>query len=163
MDNISIEQILKVNPPAYAKILKIALVLVSAFSLLFIFTAFGCFLTAGLIVVTVFVFRYYDAEYEYSLVERELTIDRIIAKSYRRKCGAYNLSRMEIMAPTGSECLADMERSNCKTHDYSSNTDKSNTYVLFAPCNNEMVRLIFEPNQEMKKTIWKLSPSKVNL
>lgn len=163
MENISIEQIIKVNPPKYVKVLKPVMVVLCVFSLAFILTIFGIFLTVGLIFLTVVVFHYYDAEYEYTLVEKELTIERIVAKSYRRKCGEYNLSRMEIMAPLGSDKLARSENGDFKTYDYSSNTDRSKTYVLFAPCNNEMVRLIFEPDERMKQTIWRTSPSKVNL
>lgn len=163
MENISIEQIIKIKPHLYSSVLKGIMIMLSVFSLVFILTAYGVFITTGLVILTIVIFRYYNAEYEYTLVEKELTIERIVAKSYRRKCGEYNLSRMEIMAPIESDKLPRKENSNFKTYNYSSNTDKSKSYVIIAPCNNEMVRLIFEPDERMKQTIWKISPSKVNL
>ena len=163
MDNISIEQIVKVNPPKYVKTLKVILIVLSVISLVFIVIPYGVFLPIGFVIATIFLFRYYNAEYEYSLIERELTIDRIIAKSSRRKCGTFNLDRLEIMAQYGSDKLTDTEKRNYKTHNYSANIDINKTYVLVAPCNKEMVRIILDPDERMKENIWKLAPSKVNL
>lgn len=163
MENISVEQIIKVKPPKYAVFAKLAMILVCLFSLSFIFISYLVILTAVLIILTVFVFRYFNAEYEYTLVERELTVDKIIAKSYRRRCGVYNIDKIEIMAPYGSDKLIQYDRRNCKTHNYSSNTGTDNSYVIYAPCNNEMVKIILEPNEKIKESFWKLAPSKVNL
>lgn len=165
MNDISIEQILKVNPPKYAMPLKILMIVLSVLSVVLIpsIMAIGVLLTVGLIAFTVIMFRYYDYEYEYSLVEKELTVDRITAKSSRRRCGVYDVAKLAVMAPAGSEKLESYERQNCKSYNYSSNTDPSATYVLFIPSNKEMVRVILEPNEAMKQAIWEMGPSKVTL
>ena len=163
MDNISIEQIIKVNPPKYVKTLKVAMILLCVFSLLFIVMPYGVFLPIGFVIVTFLMFRYYNAEFEYSLIEKELTIDRIISKSSRKKCGTYDIGRIEIMAQYGSDKLLNTEKRNFKTYNYSSNVDISKSYVLVVPCNKEMVRIILDPDERMKENIWKLAPSKVNL
>jgi len=163
MDNISIEQIIKVNPPKYVKPLKVGMIVLSVLSLILIVIPFGIFLPIGFVIAIVLVFRYYDAEYEYALLEKELTVDRISSKSSRRRRGTFNLERLEIMAQYGSDKLADVEKRNFKTYNYSANIDISKTYVLVAPCNKEMVRIIFDPDERMKESIWKLAPSKVNL
>ena len=124
MENVSIEQIIKVNPPKYAKPLKAVMMLLIGISLLFVFYIVGIALLVALVVITIFMFRYFDAEYEYTLVENELTIDRITAKSHRKRCGVYSLGRMEIMAPEGSEKLRSYDNRQCKKYDYSSNTEK---------------------------------------
>jgi len=163
MDNISIEQIIKVNPPKYVAPLKVGMIVLSVLSLLFIFIPFGLFLPVGFVIATVLIFRYYNAEYEYSLLEKELTVDRITSKSRRKRCGVFNLSRLEIMAQYGSDKLTDTEKRNFKTYNYSANVDITKTYVLVAPCNKEMVRIILDPDERLKENIWKLAPSKVSL
>jgi len=163
MDNISIEQIIKVNPPKYVKTLKIGMILLSICSLLLIAIPFGVFLPVGFVIATIFLFRYYNAEYEYSLLEKELTIDRIVSKSSRRRCGIFNIGRLEIMAQYGSDKLKGMEKRNYKTYNYSANIDINKTYVLVVQSNKEMVRIILDPDERMKENIWKLAPSKVNL
>lgn len=165
MKDISVEQIIKVNPPKYAMPLKILMIVLSIASLYFIVSlmAIGVLLTVGLIVFTVIMFRYYDSEYEYTLVENELTIDRIISKASRKRCGVYDIAKLAVMAPAGSDKLTDNQRMNCKSYDYSSNTDAAKTYVLFVPTNNELVRVVLEPNEEMKKALWQTAPSRVTL
>lgn len=163
MENISIEQIIKVTPPKHAKTLKIAMIALSVLSLLFIFYIIGIVIIIVLVLATVIIFRYYDAEFEYTLVENELTIDRITAKSHRKRAGVYSLSRMEIMAPAGSDKLRTFENRQCKHYNYSSNTDVSKTYVIYAPSNNEMVGITIEPDEKLKDALWRISPSKVTL
>ena len=163
MDNISIEQIIKVNPPKYAKGLKIAMIVLCVLSLLLVVIPFGVFFPIGFVIATIIMFRYYNAEFEYGLVEKELTVDRIISKASRKRCGTFNLERLEIMAQYGSDKLINTERRNFKTFNYSANIDISKTYVLVAPLNKELVRIIIDPDERMKESIWKLAPSKVNL
>ena len=162
MENISIEQIIKVNPPKYVKALKVGMILLSICSLLLIAAIpFGVFLPVGFVVATIFLFRYYNAEYEYSLLEKELTIDRIMSKSSRRRCGIFNIARLEIMAQYGSDKLKDTERRNYKTYNYSANIDINKTFVLVVQSNKEMVRIILDPDERMRENLWKLAPSKV--
>ena len=163
MDNIGIDQIIKVNQPKYAKALKIGMILLSIFSLLLVIIPFGIFFPIGFTIATVIIFRRFNAEYEYSLMEKELTIDRIIAMSRRKRCGTFNVGRLEIMAQYGSDKLKETEKRNFKTYNYSANIDINGTYVLVVPCNKEMVRIMLDPDERMKENIWKLAPSKVNL
>jgi len=161
MENISIEQIVKVNPPKYVKVLKVGMIIFSICSLLFIVIPFGGFLPVIFVIATVILFRYYNAEYEYALIDKELTVDRITSKSSRRRCGTFNMSRLEIMAQYGSDKLRDVEKRALKTYNFSANIDINNTYVLVVPCNKEIVRIILDPDERMKLNIWKLAPSKV--
>jgi len=163
MENISVEQIIKVNPPKYVKGLKIGMILLSVFSLLLMVIPYGVFFPIAFVIATIFMFRHFNAEYEYSLVEKELTVDRITSKSSRKRCGTFNLDRLEVMAQYGSDKLANTERRNYKTYNYSANIDINKAYVLVAQYNKEMVRIIIDPDERMKENIWRLAPSKVNL
>ncbi len=162
MLNISIEQIVKVNPPAYAKPLKIALVILTIFCVLLAFTSVGILLLVAMIVITVFVFKYFNYEYEYTLVDDTLDIDRITAKTMRKHCETFNMSKLDIMAPLGSEKLEYKEHSNCKTYDFSSKGRMDATvYVAFINYNNTLVRVLLEPTENMLDAFLKIAPRKV--
>lgn len=157
-NNISVEQIIKVNAPTYAKFFKIIMIIICILSLPFVLVSFGVILVACLIVFTVIMFRYYNAEYEYSLVQNELTIDRITAKSSRKRCGVYNISKTQIMTQTNSPQLENY-KVNCKEHNYSSNMGTEDVYVLIVPHNNELVKLVIEPNERMLEALYKVIPN----
>lgn len=163
MEDISGEQIIKVNPPKMALFYKIGLgilTLVSVFLIRYL-VGFGVILTACFGLFLILLWRYYDAEYEYELVDGELSIDRIMAKSSRKHCGTYNVARMDIMAPTGSEKVEYRKHQKLKTSDYSSNKGDDGCYVLYLPSNNEMVRIIIQPDERMLAAIKAVAQGKV--
>ena len=95
---VLIEQIIEKAVPKsaiFAKIGMILLCLLAAF--LMIYTSFGpyAFISlVALIYLTVLVFRNYDAEYEYEYLEGELTVDKIMAKKYRKRMGEFDFKRL---------------------------------------------------------------------
>jgi len=163
MDDINVEQIVKVNPPKKALFYKLGLGLLVVVSLLLIryLVGFGVILTACFGLFLVLLCRYYDAEFEYELVDGDLSVDRIMAKASRRHCGTYDVSRKDIMAPVDSEKVAYRKHQKLKTYDYSSNNGNENCYVLYLPCNNEQVRLIIEPDERMLEALRKTAVGKV--
>ena len=50
-----------------------------------------------------------DLEYEYLYVDKEISIDKVMAKSRRKKVAAYDIQRMEILAPVKSYPLDAVE------------------------------------------------------
>ena len=118
MYNVSTEQIIKVKAPKNALIFKIIMIIACILAVTTIpqTHAFGLLLFVVLVVFTVFVFRYYNAEYEYSLVDGEFTVDRIMARTRRKRCGVYDLSKAELVAKTGSQDALRMEHRQLRTH-----------------------------------------------
>ena len=49
-----------------------------------------------------FLNMYTDLEYEYLYLDKELSVDKIMAKSKRKRVGTYSLDRMEVFAPVYS-------------------------------------------------------------
>ena len=97
-------------------------------------------------------------EYEYLYFQGELDIDRISAKSSRKRILSVNVKEMEILAPTGS---AELQRyNNLKSIDCSSNTGKK-TYEMVATRKGQLVRIIFEPSQKLVDGMRMLAPRKV--
>lgn len=107
---------------------------------------------------TVFVFRYYNAEYEYSLVDGELTVDRIMARTRRKRCGVYDLSKAELVAKTGSQDALRMEHRQLRTHDYTSNEGNEAVVIYTFNVNNEMERLLIEPSESMLEAVKETVP-----
>ena len=74
-----------------------------------------------------------DIEYEYLYLDKEVSIDKIMAKSKRKKVAVYDMNRLEILAPVNSYHLDSYKnRSMKKTVDFSSGVVKNpdSRYVM---------------------------------
>ena len=79
---------------------------------------FGIIVLALFAVMTFLVFQYYNAEPEYSIVDDTLTIDRIMAKSARKRCGVYTLSRAKLGKSLSAGCTHAEPYGRWKTYDF---------------------------------------------
>lgn len=70
-------------------------------------------LTLGLGIAAYFILPNLDLEYEYVYVNGELDIDKIMAKSKRKRVQSFDLAKMEIMAPVNSHRM-DYQNHNTK-------------------------------------------------
>ena len=76
-----------------------------------VFVVIGIPFLPGLVVAAVtgvaayFVYLNAEVEYEYLYVDKEVSIDKVMAKSRRKKVGNYPIDQMEIMAPLNSHRL----------------------------------------------------------
>lgn len=101
-----------------------------------------------------------DVEYEYLYLDREISVDKVMAKSRRKKAGSYGLEKMEIFAPLNSHRLDSYRNRQLKTIDYSSGiaTQPERRYMMIW---NGDTKIILEPNAEMVKAIQTVEPRKV--
>lgn len=99
-----------------------------------------------------------DIEYEYAYFDRELTIDRIYAKSRRKKAGTYLLEKVEIAAPADSFKLDNYKNKDAKVTDYSDGKDNTRKFVMYYEGNQ---KLILEYDAEMVKAMRMHGPSKI--
>lgn len=99
-------------------------------------------------------------EYEYLYVDREITIDRILGKSRRKKMATFDLGKVEVMAPMNSHHLDAYTGRNYKTVDYSSKQKKEPEarYVFYY---DGQQKVVFEPNEAMLKAMRFVAPHKV--
>lgn len=74
-------------------------------------------------VLTYFVWLMTDLEFEYLYLEKELTIDKVMAKSKRKRVMAIEVERMEIIAPTNSHQLDGYRAKQGKKTDCSAGKD----------------------------------------
>ncbi|MFI3201985.1 MAG: DUF6106 family protein [Eubacteriales bacterium] len=103
-----------------------------------------------------------DLEYEYLYLDRELTVDKIMAKTKRKRVESYQLDQMEIVAPIGSYQLDRFKNkdSTCKVYDYTSKEKNSSntTYVIYYK-NNQ--KILIEANEDFMKAMHNNAPRTV--
>lgn len=115
------------------------------------------------VVCYIFIPRF-NLEYEYIYVNGELDIDKVFSKSKRKKGSAFDLGKMEIMAPADSHRLDSYKNNQAiKKVDYSSGRPEAKTYTFVYPSEKEMRLVSFEPNEAMLKDIRQKYPRKLFL
>lgn len=134
-----------------------ALTLISFFAI--IVMPFGVIVPAVLGCVTYFVHRSVNLEYEYLYVNGDLDVDKIMAKTKRKRVFTCNMRDLEILAPAGSAEL--MSFQNVKPKDYSSNIPGHKKYEMILITAGEKHRIIFEPNQTILDGVRMIAPRKV--
>lgn len=131
-----------------------------------VFVVIGMVFIPGLLVAIVtgvaayFSYMNADIEYEYLYLDREISVDKVMAKSRRKKAGSYGIDQMEIFAPLNSHRLDSYKNRQLKTIDYSSGiaAQPEKRYMMIW---NGDTKIIFEPNAEMVKAVQAIAPRKV--
>ncbi|MBO5056138.1 MAG: hypothetical protein J6C64_07285 [Lachnospiraceae bacterium] len=161
MNETYVEWLVKKKTPAYLAFLKILTIMLAV---CFIVVGF-VFLPALLIGVIMAVAAYFvylnsDLEYEYLYVDKELTIDKVMAKSRRKRVATFELDKMEIVAPIKSWHLDNYKNRSDKEVDYSSGVENQpdRRFIFFY---DGQKKIIFEPNAEMIKAMQMVAPRKV--
>ena len=141
----------------------IALTVLCAAAGLFLFPVFLIGAVA-LGVAAYFIIPGTDLEYEYLFVNGELDIDKIMAKSKRKKAKTVDLSEADIIAPLNSH-QQDYYNGNSqlKVYDYSSGNPDHKRFAAIIREEGQTCKLIFEPDETMANAIKKSSPGKVFL
>ena len=120
-----------------------------------VFMLLGLVLLIGSIIPMLFT----DIEYEYLLLGKEFTVDRIRKKENRKTVADYDLGTMVVMAPKGSEQLKRYEQ--LKVVDYSSDSEEGNPYEIVVDGKAGKVRVLIDTTQELVDAIRRMSPRNV--
>lgn len=131
-----------------------------------VFILLGCFLWPALIigiimaVAAYFVYLNTDLEYEYLYLDREISVDKVMAKSKRKKVEQFDVQRIEILAPLNSHRLDGYKNRKVKTVDYSSGVagQPETRYAMYYEGD---LKVILEPNEQMLRAIKNVAPRKV--
>ncbi len=161
MNETYVEWLVKKKTPAYMMLLRIlSIMLAVCFVLLGFFSIPAMIIGVILAVAAYFVYLNSDLEYEYLYVDKELTVDKVMAKTRRKRVAVYDIGKIEILAPVKSWHLDNYKNRTDKTVDYSSGEEKQpdTRYVFFY---DGRQRVVFEPNEEMIKAITMVAPRKV--
>ena len=161
MSDSYVECLVKAKQPTWAKILKVLLIALTVLSCLVMFV-FIIFLPVALAagVGAYFLNMYTDLEYEYLYLDKELSVDKIMAKSKRKRVGTYSLDRMEVFAPVYSYHLDNFKNRQVKEKDYSIGEvlQPDGRYGMYYECG---VKILLSPNEELVKVLKNMAPRKV--
>lgn len=102
-----------------------------------------------------------EIEYEYFYMDKELSIDKIIAKQKRKKVVSYDLSKMEKMCPLNSHELDAYKNRNIAVKDFSSKMPESKPFVIVFRDDKAENLIYIEPNKELMTAIKNNFPRKV--
>lgn len=115
-----------------------------------------------LAVITYIIWLNTDIEYEYLYLDKELQVDKIMARSKRKRAATFEIDRMEILAPANSYHLDDYRKRTFKEVDYSSRR-KMQPDTRFVMIYNGEQRIILENRPELANAIKTVAPRKVFL
>lgn len=135
----------------------LAIVCFLMFSIHFIFLI-PCVLFAGL---AYFALPMLDLEYEYLYLDKEISIDKVMAKEKRKSAATIDLNKVEVIAPSNSHSLDSYKSRNHTVKDFSSREEGRKTYTIPYDDKGQLVLYTLEMNEEMLKAIKMVFPRKV--
>ena len=161
MSETYVECLVARKPSVLLSFLKILLIMLTV-----VFVLIGAIYIPGLVVAAItgvgayFATMNANIEYEYLYLDREVSVDKVMAKSRRKKVNTFSVDKMEVLAPLNSHRLDSYRNRNAKTLDYSSGVAAQPERRYMMVCEGD-VKVIFEPNAEMVKAIQSIAPRKV--
>ena len=163
MGDVYHECLIKRKMTAIGIALRVLFVLICIACILFtvVFGPIAILLGVAFIYVTRYIFQSTDVEYEYMYLSGECQIDKICGKMRRKGCGKIEMDKVEIVAPEGHEALETFEKQVYKLRDFSSLQKDAVRYVVFERKDSSLIKVIFEPNEDIVKEMQLVAPRKV--
>ena len=161
MSDVYVECLVPAKKSILAKVMKVALIILTViFCLAMTLFPVAIVLAIAAGVGAYLASLYGSVEYEYLYLDRELTVDRILAQSKRKRVAAYSLDRMEILAPINSWHLDNYKNRNVKPVDYSGgeSAQPDKRYVMYYEGG---MKVILSPSEELVKALKSAAPRKV--
>ncbi len=163
MSESYVECLVKAKPSMGGKLLKYLLITVTVLLVLLMLLTMNVLVLLLAVVTGVGAYvvnMYADVEYEYLYLDRELTVDKVMAKTKRKRVAVYALDRVEILAPIKSYRLDNYKNRTVKEKDFSIGyEDKPD--LRYAMYYEGGEKLILSPSPEMIKVMKNVAPRKV--
>lgn len=165
MSDAYVECLVKAKASALGKFGRFVLIALCVICVLAIFALPGLmlFALAGAVITGVgayFVNLYTDLEYEYLYLDKELTVDKVMAKVKRKRIATYTLDKVEILAPIKSYRLDNYKNRTAKVIDYSIGEElqPDRRYAMYYEGGQ---KIILSPSEDLIKIMKNASPRKV--
>ncbi len=115
----------------------------------------------GMGIATYFLLPGTDLEYEYLLIGHSLDIDKVMAKTKRKRVKSFDLASADIIAPLNSHRMDYYNaNTNIKTLDYSSGNPEHRRFAFIISDSGATCRVIIEPDDEMTAMLRSSMPGK---
>ena len=163
MGDVFVEQIIKKNLSLGGLAIRVGAIFLVLIGILTIprLLMLGMTITVLLIYLAYLAFVYTSAEWEYSFVNGELTIDKILGKRKRKPGETYDIRKAEIIAPAYSEEI--LSRSEYLTKiDYTGSNNKDNHYSIIISDVDGVkgaLMITFEPDERMLDAMYNVRPN----
>ena len=160
MDEVFVEQILKRRisiSGLLLRILSIFIVLIGIMSMMWL-GMLGFTLTVLLAYAAYMIWSYTSVEYEYSFLNGELSVDKIMGQRKRKAVASYDIKEAEIIAPALSEQIVRASM-NAAIKDYSSGSKNGDVYAMIINNANGKTKLLLEPNEKVLEAMYHVRPS----
>ena len=147
------ECLIKKKPPGPAPLIKILLavgLLITAGSIL-LFGLAGFIAFAAMCAFAYHTIQNLNVEYEYLLVDKIFSVDRILNKMRRKKAAEYTLEDIQVIAPENSG----------RIRDYTSGDAGAVRYAFIYTKSGAGEKVLFEPDDKMLRCIKQMAPRKM--
>lgn len=111
------------------------------------------FYIAGVLYGMHFAITGLNIEYEYSITNGEMDIDKITSKKRRKRIISVNTKEFEFFAPLNDEYKSVYNGEYAKKIDVFSSPDANDIYFAYFFKNGEKIRLAFQPSEKMIEAI----------
>lgn len=157
------ELLVKKDKGAKEAILRVACIIPTVLAALLTFLTGNMIVFIIVIVLGVldyFVFQWTDIEYEYLYLDKEITVDKIMAKTRRKRVTTVDVNKVEIIAPEKSHQLDSYRNRQAKVMDFSAGHDlpEQKLYWVFYEGNQ---KILMNLTEDFVKTIKGIAPRKV--
>ena len=162
MSDAYVECLVKAKTSMAATLLKILLIAVTAICILGMLIGITLAIIPAILagVGAYFVNLFTDLEYEYLYIDKELVVDKVMAKSRRKRVATYSLDKVEILAPIKSYHLDNYKNRTAKVKDYSVGEELKPDlrYVMFYEGGE---KILLNPSPELVKLMKNVAPRKI--
>lgn len=163
MSDAYVECLVKARPSMLGKFFKYLLIVLTVILVILMALTMNVIILLLAVAAGVgayFVNMFTDLEYEYLYLDKELTIDKVMAKTKRKRVAVYQLDRMEILAPVRSYHLDNFKNRTVKEKDYSIGYEEKPD-LRYAMYYEGGEKLVLSPSPEMIKVMKNAAPRKV--
>lgn len=162
MSDVYVECLVQTKTSALKKCLKGLLIALTVIFAIFMFIIPLAFIPAVIFGVGAYFSSWLtDIEYEYLYLDKEIVVDKVMAKSKRKRVATYSLDRIEVLAPIKSYHLDNFgRRDNAKVKDYSIGEElqPDRRYVMYYEGGE---KILLSPSEEMIKVMKNVAPRKI--
>lgn len=131
------------------------------FAMMNVFKSLTLLIIAAIWYGVIYLMRKKDIEYEYTLTNNILDIDRIFAKKSRKRITSIDIAQIDYIRPfeerdaEPNQQMTDHNLCECKCSD--------STYIIVFARDSKVHRVFFTPNDKMKKKLKQLNPARVTV
>ena len=111
-------------------------------------------------VLNYFMFQWTDIEFEYLYLDKEITVDKVMARTRRKRAAVLDVNKIEIMAPHDSDQLAFYKNRQVKTTDLSAGHDLDGQKLYLVYYEGSQCFLL-NLDEDFAKTVKAIAPRKV--